>query len=360
MESRSVSDERIDWSQLWYPGPRRDFSAEELVRAGSDRPSRTLLVVTAVNAALVGFALLVIAPQQVTARALALMLAACVFAAIAARAVWRRPSRRALFRWTLAYSAGAGVFAVFIMQRTADRLEREWSFGICWGAALVVSIGLWALTVYRADLIAARLSELDERERRADMARQLAQAQIQPHFLFNSLASLQQWVQAKDDRAAPLLAALCGFLRATLPLFDRRVLRVHEEVEAVRQYLTVMQLRLGERLRWTTDVEPAAAGAVLPPGLLLTLVENAIEHGIQPILAGGELHVRAAEERGRLVVEVRDSGPGLAPGATEGVGLTNARARLAQAFGADAGLTLSNAEGCLARIECPWTQKDPT
>jgi hypothetical protein len=352
--------ERIDWSQLWYPGPKREFTPAELARAGGSGPSRTLLVVAAVNTALLAFGVLLFAPASVSARLTALMLAAVIGIAAMARALWRRPSRRLLFQLSVGYMFVAGLIGGLAIHRIADVADRHWLFGVTWGAALLASVALWLLTSVRAEQIEARLRELDERERREEMARQLAQAQIQPHFLFNSLASLQHWVHGKDDRAAPLLDALSGFLRATLPLFDRRLLRVGEEAQAVREYLTVMQLRLGERLRWQLEVEPSAADALLPPGLLLTLVENAIEHGVQQRLAGAEVTVRASASAMRLAIEVRDTGPGLASGAGDGVGLSNARARLAQAFGAQASLTLSNtAEGCLARIDCPLTTELP-
>lgn len=356
-----MNRERIDWSQLWYPGPTREFTPDELARAGGDAPGRTLLVMTGINAALLGFVLLQFAPPQAGPRLSALMLAAALFALVAARRVWRTPSRRVLLRVSSVYGLGAFLFGLGIVWRAPPGPERAWAFGLCWGLALVVSMGLVLLALYRAEQIAGRLRETAERERRADMARQLAQAQIQPHFLFNSLASLQHWVQGKDDRAALLLDALLRFLRATLPLFDRRSLSVAEEAAAVREYLAVMQLRVGERLRWQVEVDDAAGAAALPPGLLLTLVENAIEHGVQPSLRGAEVRLAAQAEGRRLRIEVRDSGPGLGPAVAPGVGLSNARARLVQAFGDDATLELANLPegGCVARIHCPLTPRIP-
>ncbi len=142
-----------------------------------------------------------------------------------------------------------------------------------------------------------------------------------------------------------------------LPLFERPQLRVSEEAQTVRHYLGVMQLRLGERLRWQVEVDAAAADALLPPGLLLTLVENAIEHGVQRSLLGADLTLSARATGARLRVDVRDSGPGIAAGVADGVGLANARARLAQCFGSAASLTLAPAPmgGTLASIESPLT-----
>jgi LytS/YehU family sensor histidine kinase len=233
--------------------------------------------------------------------------------------------------------------------------SRDWVKSTGTALTLMAAVVWWFVAVYRAHQIESRLRELAERERALDMARQLAAAQIQPHFLFNSLASLQHWVQAKDDRAAPMLDALTAFLRATLPLFNRQRLALGDEAEAVRQYLEVVRLRLGDRLRYGISVDPAAASAQVPPGLLLTLVENAVEHGVMPSLSGAEVRVAASVQGGQLTVSVHDTGPGLAADAEHGVGLANSRERLQQAFGAAALLTLENAPdgGCIARIACP-------
>ena len=213
-------------------------------------------------------------------------------------------------------------------------------------------------------MIEARLREIDERERAVGMALQLASAQIQPHFLFNSLASLLHWVQAKDDRAAPMLQALTGFLRATLPLFNQPRLALGDEAQAAAQYLEVMRLRLGDRLQYRLAIEPAAAGAQVPPGLLLTLAENAVEHGVMPSLRGASIEVTARRVGDELQLTVTDTGPGLPPERADGkwpadgVGLANTRARLAQAFGARAGLSLANAPsgGCVAAIHLPFDE----
>ncbi len=359
-----MSGERIDWSQLWYPGPRRIFTAAELERGGGgDKPSRTLITVMVFNLAILAFVLLHAAPPAATARLTAILVSAAVAAMGLAMTVWQNPSRRRLILASIAYLVALGLLAAGVRWRVADLPLRHWLFFTCWGLALLTTIGLWFLAVYRADQIAARLRELDERERVADMASQLAAAQIQPHFLFNSLASLQHWVQVKDDRAAPLLDSLTAYLRDTLPLFNQRMLRLGDEAQAVRRYLEVMQLRLGERLRFAIDIEPTVAAAQMPPGLLLTLVENAIEHGVQASLHGAEVRLSARRHPGaRVMIEVHDSGPGLAPATasattttTTGVGLANSRTRLQQAFGAAASLTLraAPAGGCIARIEMP-------
>lgn len=357
--------EPIDWSQLWYPGPTRVFTPAELARAGGDLPSRTLLVMLAITAAIVSQAVLQRAPSGELARLTGLLIAACIGGYKVGMLLWHEPSRKRLFRYTMGAGLVYGAFSFGLVWRMAPGPAREWLFGTLTACFWLSSIGFWFVAIYRAHQIEARLRELDERDRAIDLARQLATAQIQPHFLFNSLASLQHWVDTRDERAGPMLTSLTGYLRATLPLFERRSLTLGEELEAARRYLEVMQARLGERLRFSIEVaEPALLAAALPPGVLLTLVENAVEHGVAARLSGGTVRLRLHRAGPGVRVEVADDGPGLAEGAIEPapghVGLANTRARLAQAFGERARLVLANAPegGCIARLELPMASPD--
>jgi hypothetical protein len=171
--------------------------------------------------------------------------------------------------------------------------------------------------------------ERDTAARHAAEARlKLLQAQIQPHFIFNTLAALQHWVDVGDPRAPGLLRTLTAFLRGSTELLGRDTVTLGAECEAVGQYLQIMQARLGERLRSEVEVDPTCAGRTLPPGLLLTLVENAIEHGIAPALDGGTVRVQVRCGPEGTTVTVRDDGAGLAPGWQDGTGLANCRERL--------------------------------
>lgn len=350
---------RIDWRLVLMGLPKRRFTAAELQRAIPDPPERSLRVAVIINV-LLTLAVFVGAFGASHRLTLALMLLPfAVLLPVAFWAAWRDPGHRGA-RWTY-YLLPAGMgLGLAIIAKQVTPLEKQEAFAIA-SVALAASLCLWFAIVYRHKFVEMRLRELDERDRAVTMARQLAAAQIQPHFLFNSLASLQHWVQAKDDRAAPMLDALTGFLRTTLPLFERERLALGDEAQAVQRYLQVMQLRLGERLAFTLDIEPRAAAVPVPPGLLLTLVENAIEHGVQPALRGATVAVTARAAGGRVIVEVRDDGAGLDHPSADGVGLANTRRRLAQAWGDAAGLTLQGAPGagCTARIEFPFTNPDP-
>jgi signal transduction histidine kinase len=346
--------DRIDWRVVLMALPRRRFTADELARIGAGSLSRTLRVSVAFNLLLPTLVVLLVFGRELSL-ALVLLLGAFLAALVATGlAAWRNPSAPAvrLAYWVLPIACG-GVFG-WVLQ-DADAATRPSALAVMM-LMLMGALGLWFAIVHRHQYIEMRLAELAERERAVEMARRLAAAQIEPHFLFNTLASLQHWVQTQDGRAATLLDALTGYLRATLPMFARPTIALADELEAVRRYLQVMQARLGERLAFEIDAEPALAALPLPPGLLLTLVENAVEHGIEPRLAGGRVRVTARREGERALVEVHDDGPGPAVGQAEGLGLANCRERLALTHGGAATLVIGAdpAGGCRATLSLPW------
>ncbi len=349
---------KVDWRQLWCAGPTRVFTAEEMALAGSDPPSPTLVAAAGINFATVVFVVLQLAPAAQTARLTAALFALGVLAVSAGRWLWWRPWRRPLTLASLGVALAMVLLALGARWRIPDRDEVHAvavTLGV--GCSVVVAM-LWFLVVWRSHQIEGRLREQAEREKSIEMARRLASAQLEPHFLFNTLASLQHWVQTQDERAAPLLEALTGYLRTTLPLFDRPLLAAGDELQAVERYLQVMQARLGSaRLQWRLDVAPDAARAQLPPGVLLTLVENAVAHGVEPLLKGGSIVLRGAREGNDVVYHVIDNGPGPTDGDVDGVGLANVRKRLALTAGSRANLVLAAGPqgGCQATIRLPYT-----
>ena len=169
----------------------------------------------------------------------------------------------------------------------------------------------------------------------------LLQAQIQPHFVFNTLATLQHWVDKRDERAGPLLRELTGFLRGSTEMLGRSSVPLADEARAVSHYLAILQARLGPRLQFEIDIDPTVAQRPLPAGLLLTLVENAIEHGLEPRIGPGHLSVQAQATIDGWTLQVDDDGVGLPSAQVDGVGLSNARQRLQHHFGASAQLILA-------------------
>jgi Histidine kinase/Histidine kinase-, DNA gyrase B-, and HSP90-like ATPase len=360
----------LQWRTIFMGLPEQRFTAEQLKRALPVRMSLSLWIAAAVNVVLPVLACLAFMAyhgQWAMVASGALFTAGILVAVVRA---WRDPSDRWAHRLYYAVPALAGLafgLGTSKLLSAGSVTVHPASLG-CLALMLIAgTYALWFLIAYRHQHVLLRLRELDEQARAVAMAQQLAQAQIRPHFLFNSLAALQHWVHGKDDRAAPMLDALTAFLRATLPMFDRSAIRLGDEEAAVRQYLAVMQHRLGERLRFEVQFEPAARQWLLPPGLVLTLVENAIEHGIQPKLAGGHISVRAHAQGQEAVIEVQDDGAGF-DGAEHkpqgGVGLANSRQRLTQAFGLGATLRLSRPgdaaqAGCIARITFPLPSTAP-
>jgi signal transduction histidine kinase len=194
----------------------------------------------------------------------------------------------------------------------------------------------------------------------ADLKLTVLQAQVEPHFLFNTLASVRSLVTSDPARAAQIIDALARHLRATLPKLrpDAGVApsTLGEQFAICASYLELMKLRMGERLSVELDLPAALADAPFPALLLISLVENAIKHGVEPKPGPTKVTLAArALERDRIEVRVEDDGAGLKVGLGEGTGLANIRAQLRVRFGAEASLELAAREsgGVLARIVVP-------
>ncbi|WP_374353143.1 sensor histidine kinase [Chitinimonas sp.] len=199
---------------------------------------------------------------------------------------------------------------------------------------------------------------------RSEMARQaldarmrLLTAQAQPHFLFNTLANVQALVEVGSPRAPRLLESLTAYLRAAVPRIDGSASTLGQELELVRAYLELMQMRMPDRLSFALHSADGMALLPCPPMTLLTLVENAVQHGIDPSEEGGRIDVRAellAGKAGRCRLTVSDTGVGLqSTGRGLGTGLAALRERLLWAYGGSATLELIEVEphGVQAVIE---------
>jgi LytS/YehU family sensor histidine kinase len=188
----------------------------------------------------------------------------------------------------------------------------------------------------------------------------MLQARVEPHFLFNTLANVRELVLAGSPQAAPVLENLITYLRAALPRLHDPFTTVGEELKLVRAYLDLMHMRMPDRLQYDVQADPGALDVRCPPTTIITLVENAIRHGIDPSEQGGRIDVRVQRWGERCQVQVRDTGHGLA-GATHppGTGLETLRERLQLVFGGAAELRLSAIQphGANAEVEFP-AQRD--
>jgi hypothetical protein len=174
-------------------------------------------------------------------------------------------------------------------------------------------------------------------------------AQINPHFLFNSLNTIRALVNEHPERAQEAVLHLSLILRAALQT-ECLTRTLREEMETVRHYLELEKLRFEERLNIDIDIRGQALEAHLPTMLLQTLVENAIKHGIGKVIGGGALCIRGAIESGRLRVEITNPGRLDDEGDGMGLGLHNARTRLSRLFGPDATLTINDEEGTVRAV----------
>jgi LytS/YehU family sensor histidine kinase len=184
----------------------------------------------------------------------------------------------------------------------------------------------------------------------------LLQAQVAPHFLFNTLANVQALVDAGSPHASTVLRSLIAYLRAAVPLLHEPAATIERELQLVRPYLELMQMRMPDRLQYAMNVDPSALVVRCPPMTLLTLVENAVRHGIDPSEEGGRIDIAIERVGERCVVRVTDTGAGLkAPDDGLGTGLTTLRERLRLIFGDAAQLRLTSGapRGVIVEVEMP-------
>jgi two-component sensor histidine kinase len=193
-------------------------------------------------------------------------------------------------------------------------------------------------------------------EREADAARlALLQAQIEPHFVFNALANVRRLLRTDAAAASALCDDLLGYFEHALPSLRDAQVPLGREAELARAYLAVHQVRMGARLRFEIDVPPELRAQRVPSLSLLTLVENALEHGLQPLVEGGRIRITARAQQDRLELCVADDGRGMGSGSGHGTGLANLRARLRSLHGAAGQLQLAVGEprGVRASVTLP-------
>ena len=212
--------------------------------------------------------------------------------------------------------------------------------------------GIAAAAVHQAQLDQIALSK-----QMLEAQLQVMRAQIEPHFLFNTLANVKRLTQTDIHGGVTMLDNLIHYLRAALPRMREEDTTLGQEWELVRAYLEVLQIRMGDRLRFAVDIPAELRSEPFPPMMLLTLVENAVKHGLNPSPHGGDISVRAQRVGPAFMLSVADTGVGFGVAATggTGVGLANTRARLTALYGDAASLELApNApSGVVATVLIP-------
>jgi signal transduction histidine kinase len=286
--------------------------------------------------------------------ALAAHVAACVATAVA---------------FAVAYTAAIHAFPY--RPGSGETLPHElWNTLVGWGPFLLMA---YASLVGVGHALAYAERVRHEQAEKAGLMTQLVEAQLgalrmqlQPHFLFNTLNGVAMLIRGGDPaRAVEMIALLGEVLRGLLRTSSDLEAPLASELQLLRKYLEIEQIRFGDRLRVSWHVDDQVTSALVPPLILQPVVENALRHGLWPRTEGGELAITASRAGGALELEVTDQGVGLAPGfdpdRSTGVGLANVRARLERMYGADAGLEVAAgpARGVRVRLRLPYRVAPP-
>ena len=228
--------------------------------------------------------------------------------------------------------------------------------------ALLIVIAVHALLYYQS----FRASELAQSSLKTDLAQAQLRAlkmQLHPHFLFNTLHSISSLVLEDPPKANSMIARLGDFLRLTVDNSDQQLVTLKEETEFLRCYLDIEQVRFGDRLTVTFELEPQTLSAQVPHLILQPVVENTIQHAIAPRSTRGHINIEAKRLNSLLRVAISDNGPGISSNANlpwkQGVGLTNVRTRLRQIYGPDFRFELMNTKGggVTAFMEIPFERE---
>ncbi len=213
----------------------------------------------------------------------------------------------------------------------------------------------------REQAFAFELERSEYERRESDTRLRQLQAQVEPHFLFNTLANVQALVDSGSPQASKVLTSLIAYLRAAVPRMHSQDTTLADEVDLARAYLEIMQMRMPDRLQYAIHLDPAATSLKCPPMALLTLVENAVRHGIDPSETGGRIDIDIWMREKTCVMRVKDTGVGLQRNSRGlGTGLTTLRERLKLAFGKDANLTLTEVQphGVCAEVSFATAQDE--
>lgn len=256
---------------------------------------------------------------------------------------------------------------------TLEAVFREHPGGVLMAAATALVFGAIAaffahsrVRLREAETLAdqERLRRLEQEAATGRTELLLLQAQIEPHFLFNTLSTVVSLIDSHPAAARDMLLDLTTLLRTSLARTRSQAVRLGDELDLLRAYLGIMARRMGPRLAWSIDAAAEAAAAQVPPLLIQPLVENALRHGLEPKPAGGSLELSCRRAGGRIEIAVVDTGVGLGANSAsrggQGIGLDNVRRRLRAIFGDAARLSLeaNPAGGVTARLSLPDTWSD--
>ncbi|QNA88111.1 histidine kinase [Massilia sp. Dwa41.01b] len=259
----------------------------------------------------------------------------------------------AVVEWRQLYLTWFLAIVFFVLVNTPE--PAFWYVFVSFGVKVLAGGKRRAELVARDATLKAEVATLEQRLVESQMA--ALQAQVEPHFLFNTLALIGRLIETDPPEAAKVHAHLIAYLRSSLPqMRSAGGSTLGKQLELSRAYLAIMQARMKERLAVRFEVPDFLGSAPFPPMMLQTLIENAIKHGLEPKIAGGTITVRGRVEGATLIVDVCDDGVGIDLHADDGVGLANIRERLHLLYGAAAELVIEAPPGggACASVRIPY------
>jgi len=254
--------------------------------------------------------------------------------------------------------------AIGLVKVLTENAARRWLLGVR-PYVLINNVALqmliyWALVGFtmvldRYGQSRARAAEAEARLSQAQV--ELLRAQLQPHFLFNTLNAVSELVHEDPEKADRMIGLLSDFLRATLDAGHHQQVPLDEEIALADRYLAIQRIRFGDRLRVETAIDRACGAALVPYLCLQPLVENAVRHGLGRRASGGTVRISAVADDARVAIRVEDDGVGMPSAATDGIGLANTRARLSSLYGRAATFSIGPRPGggTVATIAVPLT-----
>ena len=256
-----------------------------------------------------------------------------------------------------AVALGGAAGAVVAVAPRWDWLLNSSRAGPEWALCAAFSVFLVGLSLVTSEVRRREQLAADSRRQLIEARLKTLTAQIEPHFLMNTLANLRYLIKTDGQAASTMLDHLADFLHGALERSRSSDSTLGQELALVESYLAIMKIRMGERLRFTTNVPADLLKLPFPPLLLQTLAENAVTHGIEPSGTNGVVSIEARREEGAIIVSVTDNGVGIgdSAAASHGLGLRNTRERLETFFGGKAALDVHphSPSGTVAAISIP-------
>lgn len=231
-------------------------------------------------------------------------------------------------------------------------------FSALFFGAIMVALFANRENIFRArtKLQAEKIHNLNHQKNIAETSLRLLQAQIEPHFLFNTLSNVISLIEKDPQKSKILLESLTEFLRASLKRSTDVQQNLRNEISLISNYLDILKIRIGKRLEYNIYFEDDIIDCAFPLLLLQPLVENALIHGIEPLAEGGSIDISITKDNNKLIITVSDTGKGLQTENIKGFGLTNIRERIKSIYGDNGRLTIEENQPCgvTASIEVPY------